>query len=104
MTTITGSRIVSKLVVSYIGYEFGSFCPLHLDRPDAVDWHFLMVVDHRGERASKLRLHLPDGELDWCGEPGDVIVFPGSAIPHQRTPLVEEEEVTMLAVGFKVAS
>jgi hypothetical protein len=104
MTSITGKRIISKLVVSYIGYEFGSFCPLHLDRPDAVDWHFLMVVDHHGERASKLRLHLPEGELDWQGEPGDMIVFPGSMIPHERTPLAQGEKVRMLAVGFKVTS
>lgn len=87
-----------------LGYEFGSFCPLHLDRPDAVDWHFLMVVDHHGERVSKLRLHLPESELDWQGEPGDVIVFPGSVILHERTPLAEGEKVRMLAVGFKVAS
>jgi hypothetical protein len=101
----TGLAVCENVEASYIYYEAGSFCPLHMDRPRSNELNLLMVLDHKvsaGNGASLTYAITPDGPLWFQLVPGEALLFHSTHTIHGRTPLAVGEAIVVLSTGFLI--
>jgi hypothetical protein len=102
----TGLTVSGEVSPTYIYYEEGSFCPVHLDRPESNDLGMLMVLEHRGPRGDETSLtytFTPDELLWFRLTPGEALLFHSARTIHGRTPLPAGEAIVALSIGFLLA-
>lgn len=102
----TGLAVSEDVEATYIYYEAGSYCPLHIDRPSTNELNLLMVLDHKvnAGRSSSLTFAITPTDPLWFRlVPGEALLFHSTHTMHGRTPLAAGEAIVVLSTGFLIA-
>lgn len=104
----TGVPLEPDVRSTYLYYEnAGDSSPIHVDRADGYEVHLLIMLEHKvapGAEPSTTFVVTPDGVSHIRIPDGEALFFQASTTLHGRTPLGEGERVSLLSLGFRIAT